>query len=277
MLLLNHISYEAKVLRQYLPPEPFLSASQGSMQRLPDGNIFVGWGAMNHLTEYLDDGTLVFHAIMGERSVSYRAFKSIWTGVPLDPPILWTYAQTKDSQTIFYVTWNGDTETRVWRFYVGANANNSTAFVLAGAQERQGFETRFSIPGYHQWAFAESVAVDGTSLRNSSVVFTWTPGPTLQASCDNWKCPKQEDSRKSEFVPGVEFERIESLKDCQERSRMVEEELEALRPLTLTQWEKWLFVTATAIGILTITAVWFRSLSQKRHVSGYDLLHEEDT
>ncbi|MEU9277281.1 arylsulfotransferase family protein [Streptomyces sp. NPDC048342] len=49
------------------------STSQGSAQRLPNGNVFVSWGSVPRLSEFTSAGKVVFDAILS--SASYRAFK----------------------------------------------------------------------------------------------------------------------------------------------------------------------------------------------------------
>ena len=46
---------------------------------------------------------------------NYRGFKFNWTGMPSEEPAV--VALEHAESTIVYVSWNGDTETRVWRFY----------------------------------------------------------------------------------------------------------------------------------------------------------------
>src|SRR4051812_45460117 len=45
-------------------------------QRLDDGNLFVGWGTAKRVSEFSDDGTLLFDATLPD--VSYRALREVW-------------------------------------------------------------------------------------------------------------------------------------------------------------------------------------------------------
>ena len=166
------------------------------MQILENKNVFIGWGSEAYVSEYLEDGTLMFHASFDGLGENYRALKQNWVGKVSDSPILWTYAHTKQSQMVFYVSWNGATEVRAWKFYVGNFSESGRDFVLVGSKARTGFETNFTTPGYFQWAVAVAMAADGSNLGNSSVVSTWIPGVTLGARCDEWSCQELE----AEFV-----------------------------------------------------------------------------
>jgi len=179
-------------IRVKLTCHTYSASSKGSMQVLENKNVFIGWGSEAYVSEYLEDGTLIFHASFDGLGENYRAFKQEWVGNPSDSPTLWTYALTKQSQTVFYVSWNGATEVRAWKFYVGKFSEGGRDFILVGSKERTGFETRFATPVYFQWALAVAVAANGSSLGNSSVVLTWIPGGTLAARCDEWSCQEIE-------------------------------------------------------------------------------------
>ena len=71
----------ATLLRQYTHPR-ILSGSQGSVQLLANGNVFVGWGEAPHVSEFDRSGRMLFDAVLGEQYQSYRAFRLPWTGRP---------------------------------------------------------------------------------------------------------------------------------------------------------------------------------------------------
>lgn len=188
-LIINHEDYTAAILQQYeAPQDPISSLSQGSMQPLPSGNTFIGWGITPEISEHLEDGTPVFYLSLPGGS-SYRSFKSKWKGHPTNPPDLWAYARdtTATSSTTVYMSWNGATDVVAWQVYVSTSRQGP--FRLAVRSSKQGFETIIRIPGQHGWSFAEAISADGLSLGNSSVVSTWVPPPALAALCDDLACP----------------------------------------------------------------------------------------
>ncbi|KAI1194377.1 ASST-domain-containing protein [Nemania serpens] len=216
VIAIDHKHLRASVMREYGNNEKLGAVSKGSMQTLPGtNNVLIGWGSEPHLTEYLEDGTLVFHATIAGGGDTYRVFKQDWAGNPSSPPTLWTYARTRDPsspRTAFYVSWNGATGVVTWNFYVGGERDEPRDFTLAGSSHVSGFETVFSQTGYRHKAFAEAVAADGRSLGNSSVISPWTPDGALADQCDEWHCPEREsefrvtfnllpdlDSKKSSF------------------------------------------------------------------------------
>ena len=42
---------------------------------LPNGNVFVGWGAQPLLSEFAPSGELIFDAQLGTGYISYRAYR----------------------------------------------------------------------------------------------------------------------------------------------------------------------------------------------------------
>ncbi|KAL8691771.1 MAG: hypothetical protein Q9218_003072 [Villophora microphyllina] len=82
---LNTATKTARLVQQYNPPEAgFQSGDGGSLQLLPNGNVFICWGSTPYVTEHTADGVLVYsayYAAMGSSVSSYRAFKAPYTGI----------------------------------------------------------------------------------------------------------------------------------------------------------------------------------------------------
>jgi hypothetical protein len=124
------------------------------------------------MTEFRPDGTPIFHAYMdsgllGEGVQNYRAFRYNWTGLPTEEPAI--VAEKTSSGTAVHVSWNGDTETAVWRFYAVTDRYESRLYL--GEAPRRGFETKFVFhgPDYVQ-VLAEAVSDTGRVLRTTQVV-----------------------------------------------------------------------------------------------------------
>lgn len=169
ILKLNTTSWEAELVQAFYPPDDLLSKSQGSTQILPNGNALVGWGSEGAVTEFLPNGTAIFHAYMDSKYLgvgvqNYRAFRYNWTGLPNEEPAI-VALEDGDSTTI-YVSWNGDTETRSWRFFSDAHNNRD----LLGQVERKTFETSLHIQGKtFQTVLAEAIDRHGRVLRSTGV------------------------------------------------------------------------------------------------------------
>ncbi|PWY83373.1 hypothetical protein BO70DRAFT_313657 [Aspergillus heteromorphus CBS 117.55] len=133
---LDHTNNTATILRKATAPYGIQAASQGNVQLLSDANLFVNWGQAGAITQFNSDNEVIYHAFI-EEAVSYRGFLSNWTGTPYEDPAIAAYVDSSNT-TRLYVSWNGDTETRGWRFYQTASGNQTQ---YLGAVARTSFET----------------------------------------------------------------------------------------------------------------------------------------
>lgn len=139
----------ARVVTQYLPPDDRLAGGQGNLHVMPNGNVFIGWGAEPYYSEYTANGRLLLDGVL-DPGESYRAFREPWVGRPTQPPVL-----TVDDNTA-YVSWNGATEVVGWRFLAGPDAARARN---VGTVRREGFETSAQVPD------AEYVAVQALDAK----------------------------------------------------------------------------------------------------------------
>jgi hypothetical protein len=73
----NSTPKTATLVWQFMNNPPLFSVAMGSVQRLANGNTFIGWGALSNpaATEVASDGTKVLELALPPGMVSYRAFK----------------------------------------------------------------------------------------------------------------------------------------------------------------------------------------------------------
>lgn len=150
-------------------PDRLLAKSQGSTQVLENGNVLVNWGSEGAITEFNKDGEAIFHTyldsgFLGAEVQNYRAFKFDWVGLPKEPIAVLTEFD-KDNKTTAYVSWNGDTETKSWKFYAIDGKDKK----LVGEKKRSGFETKIELEDYHEEIVAVSIDKHGKALRSSEV------------------------------------------------------------------------------------------------------------
>ncbi|KAJ9138496.1 Arylsulfotransferase (ASST) domain protein [Coniochaeta hoffmannii] len=169
ILRLNTTAWTADLVQGFYPPDDLLSKSQGSTQVLPNGNVLVGWGSEGAVTEFTPDGRPIFHAYMDSDALgvaveNYRAFRYNWTGLPSEEPAI--VALAGEAGTTVYVSWNGDTETQVWRFFELGVDEDVGSKRLLGEVPRTSFETSLFVPDrVVKNVSAEAVGVDGRALR----------------------------------------------------------------------------------------------------------------
>ncbi|MGO9488429.1 MAG: arylsulfotransferase family protein [Solirubrobacteraceae bacterium] len=161
---LDEQAMSATLVRQFTHPG-VLAGSQGSVQRLPDGNVFVGWGEVPRVSEFSGDGRLVFDALLGRQYQSYRAFRLPWTGRPADAPAIAIAGPA--SARAAYASWNGATGVSAWQLLSGPSASS----LAVHSQVRSaGFET--ALAARHAGPLVAVQALDrrGTALGRSAAI-----------------------------------------------------------------------------------------------------------
>jgi Arylsulfotransferase (ASST) len=116
ILQIDEHAMSASLVRQYTHAH-VLSGSQGSVQLLEGGNVFVGWGETPRVSEFDRSGKLLFDALLGAKYECYRAFRLPWTGRPADAPAI-ALAGTGRARAA-YASWNGATEIARWQLLAG--------------------------------------------------------------------------------------------------------------------------------------------------------------
>lgn len=190
IIVIDHVEMTATQIREYAPPGKFMSSSsQGNLQLLPNKNVFMGWGNNAFISEHDENGDLLLWGyIAKEETMNYRAQKFEWDADPTDVPALWTYSKATDSesQTSFYVSWNGATRVKKWRFY-GAKEQEGPFRELA-VVDKVGFETAYTNPDYYPWTYVEALDANEKVLRRSTTKYTFVPSPELSSWCADTFC-----------------------------------------------------------------------------------------
>ena len=150
--------------RAYTRPGGLWSDSQGNVQVLPNGNVFVGWGAQPYVSEFTADGDLIFDARLGAHYISYRAFRQPWTGEAPGTPAVATRRAT--TATNVYVSWNGDSSVARWIAMAGTDPTDLAPVATA---VRTGFETTLQVPLSFTHLRVRGVSADGKLLTTSDL------------------------------------------------------------------------------------------------------------
>lgn len=147
------------------PSKPLTADSQGNVEALENGNMFVGWGAEPYFSEYNPAGQLVFDVKMAGNTQSYRGYRFQWTGTPTGSPAV--AASAAKSVTTVYASWNGATTIASWRVLAGAS-NATLAPVTSVA--KSGFETAVSVSGTPAYVAVQALDGAGNVLGTSAAV-----------------------------------------------------------------------------------------------------------
>jgi hypothetical protein len=137
---------------------------------VPDGHIFVGWGALPYYSEFDAEGHVLLDAYFGhgkpplKDADSYRAFRFVWHGKPETPPALAVTGRAA------YVSWNGATDVARWRLLAG-EANDDLTVVRT--VPKRGFETAIQLPPkgrLSRYVAVEAIGRDGRVLGTSPTI-----------------------------------------------------------------------------------------------------------
>jgi hypothetical protein len=151
--------------RGYEHPSNLLSTSQGNVQVLPNGNIFVGWGAQPYVSEFTPTGELIFDAKLPPDYISYRSFRMPWASTGAGAPAVAT--RRSRSHSDLYVSWNGDTRVTHWTALAGTRADN---LATIGQVARTGFETGLRIPAAFTRAQLLGIDEHGATLTTTGLL-----------------------------------------------------------------------------------------------------------
>ncbi|KEY71818.1 hypothetical protein S7711_09026 [Stachybotrys chartarum IBT 7711] len=173
MITYDTTAMTATLAQDYISPYKVLAISQGSVQILPNGNVFVGWGHVPAYTEFTPDGHVLCETHIGPINYdvfgwvkNYRTFKYRWVGRPQTLPSL----AVRPNQNAVYVSWNGATEVAKWMLQSSPHVAGDSA-QDHDTVDKTGFETKITIPSTAN-GFIRVVALDKDNqvLARSAVV-----------------------------------------------------------------------------------------------------------
>jgi hypothetical protein len=156
----------ASLAHEYSHPDKLLSANQGSVQVLPNGNVFVGWGSAPVFSEFSHDGELLFSAAFPTEGESYRAFRFPWSGQSTDEPAVATESGSEDEVTL-YASWNGATEVTTWQVLAGSGPDKLEPL---GSAPRLGFETVITLHTTEPYVGLKAMNDSGKALGTTSTI-----------------------------------------------------------------------------------------------------------
>ena len=159
-LRLDEEHHTAAVAEQYPHPAGLLSETQGDYQTLPNGHVFVGWGAQPAFSEFTPDGKLVLDGRIANGNDNYRAYHGPWSGQPDTRPAVRVAGKRA------YVSWNGATNVARWQLLAGAPG----ALRPAGEAAPTAFETALPVPAGAKRVAVRALGPRGGTLSESAPV-----------------------------------------------------------------------------------------------------------
>src|SRR5215218_1730421 len=168
VLELDEEEMSATLVRRYPHPEGRLVGTQGSVQVLPNDNVFIGWGSNPLFSEFSRDGELLFDAAFPPEVESYRAFRFPWVGHPSDEePAIAVEAGSADELRL-YASWNGATEVASWQVVAGSSPDKLEP--VGSSAPKAGFETAIRVNTSEPYVGVEARDGSGRVLGTSRAV-----------------------------------------------------------------------------------------------------------
>jgi len=147
----------AKVVRSVTRPEDTSAQSEGSVQELGNGNLFVGFGAAGPFSEFTPSGRRVFDAQLPDGDGSYRTIRAAWSARPTTRPDAVARRDPATGAVRVAVSWNGATAVARWQVLTDGGTTP------AATAARAGFETTLTVPD------ATSVVVRALDARGRTL------------------------------------------------------------------------------------------------------------
>ncbi|MGH2913211.1 MAG: arylsulfotransferase family protein, partial [Solirubrobacteraceae bacterium] len=166
VVAVNPAAKTETLVREFPHNKPLSADSQGNVQALEGGDLFVGWGAQPYYSEYTPTGKLVFDARMAGKTQSYRGYRFQWTGTPAGSPAVAASAGAKGTTTV-YASWNGATTIATWRVLAGTSSAGLTPVTSAA---NTGFETAVSVTGSPAYMAVQALDAAGNVLGTSPTI-----------------------------------------------------------------------------------------------------------
>jgi hypothetical protein len=139
-------------------PKKLSSPFEGSLQLLPDGGAFVGWGGIRKLTEFSPAGKVRFQMTLPYGD-TYRGFRLPWAGKPTDAPVV-----AVDGDRV-YASWNGKRGIARWQVLAGPDPDH---LAVIASRPWGGLETTIGLETPPQAVAVRAVDAAGRVLGRSA-------------------------------------------------------------------------------------------------------------
>jgi hypothetical protein len=164
---LNYKKKLAVPVRAYTASPPQLALSRGSMQVLPDNDVFIGWGEAPAFSEFGRHGRQLFMGSFSPPFRAYRTYRFQWYGQPNTPPSVSVSRPASGPATV-YASWNGATDVAYWRVRAGPTAASQAEVAVFA---KTSFETAMTVASSGPYFSVQALDQRG-QVRGSSAIVT---------------------------------------------------------------------------------------------------------
>jgi hypothetical protein len=161
-------NHRATLVHAYTHKPPLLATAAGSVQILPNRNVFVGWGHEPYFSEYTPSGRQIFSDGFSRPIQSYRAYRFPWTGNPPWPPKVAVRRTSTQNNYNVYVSWNGATAVAHWQVLAGPSRTGP--FKALKTVAWSSFETRVPVSTHDTYFKVKGLGQKGNLLTRGTSV-----------------------------------------------------------------------------------------------------------
>ena len=164
LLRLNTQNGTVSLVHRFTHFPAVLTPEMGSVQTLPNGNVFVGWGSDPQFSEYTPTGQQIYNGVAPLGVTFYRIFRFPWVGHPRTRPAL-ALSPGARGRVRVYVSWNGATQVVAWRVLGGPTKHDLAP--LGVTVPENGFETTIEVPSDPRYFAVQALDRKGSVLSTS--------------------------------------------------------------------------------------------------------------
>jgi hypothetical protein len=166
ILQLDQRRHKAKLVRQFARSSDTSAQSEGSLQRLPGGNVFVGYGSEPFFSEFSPRGRLVLDGSLPADDGTYRTYRFPWSATPRTAPAVAAQRSGPSSVSVF-ASWNGATAVAKWQVLAGGSPGS---LARVATVRRRSFETRVDLNTSATLFAVRALDSRGRTIGHSSVI-----------------------------------------------------------------------------------------------------------
>jgi hypothetical protein len=160
VLKLDPVKKTAQVVKTFVHPTKISSPFEGSLELLPDGGAFVGWGGVRKVTEFTAAGKVRFQMTLPYGD-TYRGFRLRWAGNPAGKPIV-----ALDGDRV-YASWNGKRGIARWQVLAGSDADH---LAVIASRPWSGLETVVGVETPPKAVAVRALDASGNTLGSSETL-----------------------------------------------------------------------------------------------------------
>lgn len=144
-------------------PDGLLSGTQGNVEVLAGGHIFMGWGSQGYFSEFSAGGKMLYDARIARGQDTYRAYRFAFDATPKSRPAV----AAEDGGRTVYASFNGATRLAGWDVLAGDSPGALKAVATA---TRSGFETRIRVKRTARYVAVRAKDAAGNELGVSKAI-----------------------------------------------------------------------------------------------------------